>query len=113
MATGRHDSFGFPEFAWRWVAATALVLIMAPEGTRSRGGHWRSGFYHIARAAGVPLTPVGLDYPGKRIVIGPAMTVTGDVLADMDRIREFYAGFEGRVPGNASPIRLAEEAEAG
>ena len=41
------------------------------------------------------------------------MTVTGDVLADMDRIREFYAGFEGRVPGNASPIRLAEEAEAG
>lgn len=101
------------QMAAAFEAAEALILIMTPEGTRSSAPRWRSGFYHIARAAGVPLVLAGLDYPGKRLVIGPAMTVTGDIRADMDRIREFYVGLEGRWPGNASVIRLEEEGEVG
>ena len=90
-------------------AADSLILIMAPEGTRSRGEGWRSGFYHIARTAGVPIVLASIDYSSKRATIGPALTPGGDIRADMDAIREFYAGTRGRRPENASVIRLPEE----
>ena len=90
-------------------AADALILVMTPEGTRSRGEGWRSGFYHVARTAGVPIVLASLDYYSKRVAIGPALTPAGDVRADMDAIREFYAGIRGRHPENASVIRLTEE----
>lgn len=90
-------------------AADSLILIMSPEGTRSRGGGWRSGFYHIARTAGVPIVLASIDYASKRAAIGPALLPSGDIRADMDAIREFYAGTRGRHPEKASVIRLREE----
>ena len=88
-----------------------LVLIIPPEGTRSRAEHWKSGFYHIARRAQVPVVPAYLDYSRKRARLGPAIEMTGDVKADMDRIRAFYAEFKpkGRFHDLCGPIRLREE----
>lgn len=87
----------------------ALVLVIPPEGTRARTDHWRSGFYHIARTADVPLVPTALDYGARCGTIGAAFRATGDVRADMDRLRAFYADRRGRHPERSGPVRLREE----
>ncbi|MBL8287949.1 MAG: 1-acyl-sn-glycerol-3-phosphate acyltransferase [Rubrivivax sp.] len=93
-------------------AGADFVLAVPAEGTRERAALWRSGFYHIARLADVPVVLGYLDYARKRGGLGPALHASGDVRADMDRIRAFYAGKTGRHPGKFTPPRLAEEDEA-
>ena len=89
--------------------ADHLFLVVPPSGTRSKAPHWKSGFYHIARAAGVPILCTFLDYRRRVGGIGPAVVPTGDVRADMEIIRDFYAPIQGRRPAQTTPIRLAEE----
>ena len=50
------------QMANRFGEADHLVLTITPEGTRSRADHWKSGFYHSAREAGVPIVLAGIDY---------------------------------------------------
>jgi len=88
-----------------------LVLVVPTEGTRDRAEYWKSGFYHIARQARVPIVPSFLDFSRKRGGFGPSLITTGDVVADMQYFREFYAGMAGKVPANVGPIRLREEAD--
>jgi 1-acyl-sn-glycerol-3-phosphate acyltransferase len=88
-------------------------LAIAPEGTRGLTPHWKSGFYRLARAAGVPLALAYVDYPHREIGIGGYLDLTGDVAADMGRIRAFYAGKCGRRPQNQGPVRLRDESVAG
>jgi 1-acyl-sn-glycerol-3-phosphate acyltransferase len=86
-----------------------LFLVVPPSGTRSRAPHWKSGFYHIARMARVPIVCAFLDYATKTGGIGPVFTPGGDIGADMDRLRLFYRDVRGRYPENETPIRLSEE----
>jgi 1-acyl-sn-glycerol-3-phosphate acyltransferase len=88
-----------------------FVLGIPPEGTRGRAPHWKSGFYHIALGAKVPVVPGYLDYGRKRAGLGAPITMTGDVRADMDRLRAFYADMRPTAlrPGDFGPIRLREE----
>jgi 1-acyl-sn-glycerol-3-phosphate acyltransferase len=92
----------------------ALALVIPPEGTRGRADHWKSGFYHIAHGAQVPIVPGYLDYGRKRAGMGAPIWPTGDVTGDMDKIRAFYAKQApvGRYPDNVGPIRLREEDDA-
>ena len=87
----------------------SLVLMVPAEGTRGHVEYWKSGFYHIAREAGVPVVLSYLDFAKKEGGIGPAIEITGDFSADMDKIREFYAGMQGFKPENVGAIRLREE----
>jgi 1-acyl-sn-glycerol-3-phosphate acyltransferase len=89
----------------------SLALVIPPEGTRGRADHWKSGFYHIAVGAHVPIVPGYLDYGRKRAGLGPPIWPTGDVTTDMDKIRAFYAEKApvGHYPDNFGPIRLREE----
>jgi 1-acyl-sn-glycerol-3-phosphate acyltransferase len=87
----------------------SLVLMVPAEGTRSHVDYWKSGFYHIARGANVPVLLSYLDTRKKVGGIGPAIELTGDFGADMDEIREFYAGMQGFRPENIGVIRLREE----
>jgi 1-acyl-sn-glycerol-3-phosphate acyltransferase len=92
--------------------ADGLHLFIPPEGTRKRTEHWKSGFYRIAIGAGVPVAPAFLDYRTKTGGIGPPIPMTGDVRADMNRIREYYgpdAAAMARHPAKVGPIRLREE----
>ena len=59
-----------------------MVLALSPEGTRKKLNGWRSGFYFVARGAGVPILPVAFDYPHKTIRMLPLFTTTGDQTAD-------------------------------
>ncbi len=88
-----------------------LVLVIPPEGTRGRADTWKSGFYHIALGAKVPVVPGYLDYRRKRAGLGPPIHLTGNVKEDMDAIRAFYAqiGAIGRIPEKVGPIRLRDE----
>ncbi|MEP6863465.1 MAG: 1-acyl-sn-glycerol-3-phosphate acyltransferase [Deltaproteobacteria bacterium] len=90
----------------------ALALVIPPEGTRGRTDHWKSGFYRIALGAGVPVRPGYLDYKRKRAGIGPAIHLTGDVHADMDKIRAYYetSPASALYADHVGPIRLKEEA---
>jgi 1-acyl-sn-glycerol-3-phosphate acyltransferase len=75
-----------------------LTMVLAPEGTRKRVSHWKSGFYHIARGADVPIVLAFLDYLRKAGGIGPVFKPTGDIEADMEFIRAFYATVKGKYP---------------
>jgi 1-acyl-sn-glycerol-3-phosphate acyltransferase len=86
-----------------------LFLVIPPSATRHKAVHWKSGFYHIARGAGVPILCTFLDYTRKVGGIGPAIMPGDDVRADMDVIRAFYEGVEGLYPQNHTPIYLPEE----
>jgi 1-acyl-sn-glycerol-3-phosphate acyltransferase len=86
-----------------------LILCIAPEGTRHTVEHWRSGFYHIARRAGVPLQLSMLDFGRRRIEISEAIHLSGDIRADMDKIRAFYRGATGLHAEMTGNIRLKEE----
>ena len=86
-----------------------FFLGVAPSGTRGFTEHWKSGFYHIAREAGVPIMCGFLDYGRKVGGIGPSIVPSGNVHDDMDCIREFYENIQGRHPKLKSLIRLKDE----
>ncbi|QYJ93739.1 MULTISPECIES: lysophospholipid acyltransferase family protein [Shewanella] len=71
-------------------------LALAPEGTRSPVKRWKTGFYHIATKAQVPIVTVALDFAGKRVVIPEAISVTGDIDKEMAQILDFYRTIKGR-----------------
>jgi 1-acyl-sn-glycerol-3-phosphate acyltransferase len=70
--------------------AESLALVIAPEGTRGKIKGWRSGFYHIALGAGVPIYPAWFDIARNRGGIGLAVMPSGDYAADLRKIAEFY-----------------------
>ena len=80
----------------RFHASDDLVLVVPPEGTRSRVRYWKTGFYYIAHGAGVPIALGFLDYGRKVGGFGPTVVPTGDIEADMDVISGFYAGVRGK-----------------
>ena len=75
-----------------------FMLGLSPEGTRKRVDKLRTGFYHIAKKAGVPIVPIGFDYANKRVVIGEAFFPGDDEEADMKKIIAFYAEIKGKNP---------------
>jgi 1-acyl-sn-glycerol-3-phosphate acyltransferase len=77
-------------------AVDALQLIVPPEGTRSKTRHWKTGFYHIARSAEVPIVMAFMDYGTKRSGLGALFEPTGDVDADLAAIKAFYKPFKGK-----------------
>ena len=89
-----------------------FVLGLAAEGTRSKGEYWKSGFYRIAQQSGLPITLAFLDGPSRTVGWGPTFSPTGNVRADMDRIRAFYADKTGINPEGFTRPRLREEPDS-
>jgi len=89
--------------------ADRLVIMLAPSGTRKKMTYWRSGFYHIAHQANVPIVCGYLDYKKKRAHLGLSLLPTGDVGKDMDRIRDFYKGINAKYPEKSTPVKLLDE----
>jgi 1-acyl-sn-glycerol-3-phosphate acyltransferase len=87
-----------------------FLLVIAAEGTREKTDYWKSGFYRIAQQTGLPITLAFVDGPTKTTGVGPTFSPTGDVAADMDLVRAFYADKRGVHPEKRSEPRLREEA---
>jgi 1-acyl-sn-glycerol-3-phosphate acyltransferase len=81
-------------------ASEKLILVVAPEGTRKRVTEWKTGFYHVADGAGVPIVPVAFDYAQRIVRIGDPFRTTGDRVADFVELKKFYRGVVARHPEN-------------
>ena len=86
-----------------------FLLVLAAEGTRGRAEYWKSGFYRIAQQTGLPISLGFIDGPSRTMGFGPTFTPTGDVAADMQRVRDFYADKRGIRPANRTEPRLRDE----
>lgn len=107
IPVNRRERTGFVErLATEIRARPRCMLTIAPEGTRSLTEGWKSGFYHIARAAEVPVLVGIVDYARRRIGLVACIELSGDAERDMARIAECYRDCHGRRPEQASPIRL-------
>ncbi|WP_395242615.1 1-acyl-sn-glycerol-3-phosphate acyltransferase [Agromyces sp. MMS24-K17] len=90
-------------------AGEVFGLVVTPDGTRGANTTWKSGFYRIARETGLPVTLGFVDRTTMTTGLGPTFELTGDVRADMDRIRAFYADKAGLRPHLRTEPRLASE----
>lgn len=88
-----------------------FMLTIAPEGTRGRVRQWRTGFYHIALGAGVPMVLGMMDYARKVVGLGPAMWPTGDYEKDMEQVRAFYSRCIPKYPARGNPGLITAGAE--
>lgn len=87
-------------------------LVITPEGTRGNVPRWKSGFYRLAREADLPVTLAYCDRTTMTTGIGPTIHLTGDVKADMDVMRGFFADKAGVRPERRVEPYLAEEGRA-
>jgi 1-acyl-sn-glycerol-3-phosphate acyltransferase len=75
-----------------------LVMLVTPEGTRSKQEQWKTGFYHIAIKANVPIALAYMDYAKKKTGVGKIIYPTGNMEKDLAEIMEFYAGISPKFP---------------
>ena len=87
-----------------------LILAVPPEATRSHSTSWKTGFYYIARGAGVPIVLGFIDYRRKVAGLGPAFTPTGDIVADFKVFAEFYEHVTPKFPEHRGVVAVGGEA---
>lgn len=91
------------------LAHERVAIVVPPEGTRMKVDTWKSGFYHIAKNANLPIIPAYVDYGRKTIGLGPPIILSDHVGADMNKIREFYKNITAKHPEKFAEPRLREE----
>jgi len=94
------------QIATKFAESEALVIGIAPEGTRSKSHYWKSGFYYMAHRSNVPIVMGYLDYGNKRCGLGPSFMPCGDIDADFEIIRGFYKDIKGKFPNEQGIIGL-------
>ena len=83
-----------------------LWLALSPEGTRGYREVWRSGFYHLALQAQVPVGLASLDYARREVALEHFVMLTGDVKADLAEVQSRLPTPVGKRPALAAPIRF-------
>lgn len=85
-----------------------LIMVIPPEGTRNKVSYWKTGFYHIARGANIPIVLGFLDYRRKTGGIGPTFYPTGRIEEDIKKIKTFYATITGKRQDQFSKVAPEE-----
>jgi len=85
-----------------------FVLGIMPEGTRSKTDRLKTGFYHIAHGAKVPVAMAYLDYKHKVVGVGKVIIPSGDIDADFELIKSFYEDKTGYRPENQSDLNIMQ-----
>ena len=83
-----------------------LILTVPPSGTRKKVMYWKSGFYHIANGANVPILLGFMDYRRKVGGAGPLIYPTGDIETDMKIITDFYSTVTGKYPEKMKKVAI-------
>jgi len=89
-----------------FAARDRFWFALSPEGTRKWQPFWKTGFYRIAKAAGVPLVLGFIDYEKKQLGVGITLPAERNLAADLQSIRQFFEPLQGRIPANSGPIDL-------
>lgn len=84
-----------------------MIMVVAPEGTRKRANHWKTGFYYMAMGANVPIVMGFIDYVRKEAGFGPMLMPTGNIEADMEKIRAFYENITAKMPDKSTPAMIS------
>lgn len=79
-----------------FTARQQVFLVITPEGTRKQVSRWRTGFWHIAKGAGVPILPIVFDWGAKVIRVQPAFMPGTDVDSDVQKLQSMFANARGR-----------------
>ncbi len=88
-----------------------LVITVPPEGTRGKVRYWKTGFYYIAHGAGIPIVLGYIDWARKFGGLGPTVTTTGNIEADMAIIKNFYADITGKHGDRTSKADVKGQSE--
>lgn len=91
------------QVAERFQTTESIYIGIAPEGTRHASEKWKTGFYHMAVKAGVPILPFILDFGRKELRLTPVFYPTGNLEADM---RELMSRYQGIIPADPSRLSL-------
>jgi len=75
-----------------------FLLVITPEGTRTRTKRWKTGFYVIAEKAGVPILPIVFDYSRREVRFEPPLTPSGNMDEDIKFLRSYYNASQARNP---------------
>ena len=111
IPVNRREQTGFVgQMIDAFARAERMLLAIAPEGTRRRTDHWKSGFYRVALGARVPILLAFIDFARREIGVGASIMPTGDAALDLARLAEFYRDKTGRHPEQAAPIALKPDA---
>lgn len=78
-----------------------FALCLAPEGTRKRVDRLRTGFYHMAKQANIPIVLTRFDYGNKTVTFSEPFYTTEDQDADFDYINNYFSGVRGKNPENS------------
>lgn len=73
-------------------------IALSPEGTRKKVNKLKSGFYHIAKNAQVPIIMIGFDFANRRIIFSSPMLTSDNMIADKQKIIAFFAPLKGYIP---------------
>ncbi|MBW8012807.1 MAG: acyltransferase [Chloroflexi bacterium] len=88
-----------------------VLIGIAPEGTRKHINHWKTGFYHIAYQAGVPITFGYLDYARKYAGFYQGFIPSGDMEADFQLIQNFFGKVTAKFPERMGEIAIKPGAD--
>lgn len=107
IPVNRREPTGFVgQLAREFERRAVFHIVFTPEGTRAKTESWKTGFYRLALAARVPLGLAFIDYGRREVGVGGWLDLSGNQEADLDRIRAFYAGKQGRRQALAGAIRF-------
>lgn len=107
IPVNRRQSTGFVgDLIEAFDKADSLYLAIAPEGTRRRIDHWKSGFYRVALAANVPLGLAFIDYSRREVGIEAWLSLSGNEAEDLAGIRAGYSNKRGKRPEMEGDIRF-------
>lgn len=77
---------------------TEIMIALSPEGTRKKVDRLRTGFYHIAKKAGIPIVMIGLDFGNRGVVVSAPFYTSDNQKEDFDRFLHFFAPIQGKIP---------------
>ena len=80
-----------------------FIFAISPEGTRKRVSTWKTGFYHVAKGANIPIVMVTFDFRNKQVLVNDPYYLTESIEADFQYFHEFYKGVEGKNPDQFDP----------
>lgn len=80
-----------------------FIFALSPEGTRKKVSTWKTGFYHVAQGANVPVVMATLDFGKKQILLSKPYTLTNDIEKDFLYFHEFFKDVKGKNPDKFDP----------
>ena len=67
-----------------------FVLVVTPEGTRSKVKKWKKGFYYMAKKSGIPILPAAVDFEKKEVILGELINISDNEKKDFEKLIAFY-----------------------